>query len=77
MAAANSIIEKINWMLLEENGDPIALTKRWAKSLLYRMGFVKHSGSTKVRITQKNFEIVEQIQTTVEFEEIPQELVFN
>ena len=35
MAAAKGIIKKTNRMLLEENGGPIALTKSWAKGLLY------------------------------------------
>ena len=75
VAAAKGIIMKTNWMLLEENGGPIALTKSRAKSLLYRMGFVKRRGSTKVRLTPENFESVratylERIRTTVGFEEI-------
>ena len=82
VAAAKGIIMKTNRMLLEENGGPIALTKSPAKSLLYQMGFVKRRGSTKVRLTPENFESVratylEQIRTTVEFEEIPQEVIFN
>ena len=41
MAAATGIIRRSNRNLLSENGGPISITSNWAKSLLYRMNFVK------------------------------------
>ena len=43
MAAATAIVRKSDRNLLAENGGPITITNNWAKSLLYRMNFVKRS----------------------------------
>ena len=52
------------------------LTKDWAKSLLCHLGFVKHQGSTVVKITVTNFdELKEQnllnVKAVVQIEGIP------
>ena len=38
------VVRKHDPILLEENNSPLQLTSNWAKSLLYRMGFVKQKG---------------------------------
>ena len=67
--------------MLSEYGGPITITKNWAKSLLYRMGFVKRKGCSKVKLSVTNFhELKDQylmdIKSVVEMEEIPPHLVF-
>ena len=83
IAGARGIILKMDKNRLAENGGHINLTKSWAKSLLKRMGFVKRRGTTKVsRVTSAEFEQVKKsflaaINTQVQLEEIPPELIFN
>ena len=60
VAAATAIVKKTNRNLLAEYGGPITLTKNWAKSLLYRLHFVKRKGSSAAKITVKNFEMVKE-----------------
>ena len=45
MASATAIVRRADRNLLSEYGGPILITANWAKSLLYRMGFVKRRGS--------------------------------
>ena len=82
MAAATEIVRRADRNLLSENGGPIDITVNWAKSLLYRMGFIKRRGSTAMKMTVANFEMIKEqflfdIQTVVEMENVPMELVFN
>ena len=68
--------------LLAENGGPITLSKDWAKSLLYRLNFVKRRGSSTAKVTVQNYEELKQqflldIRAVVEMEEIAPQLVFN
>ena len=82
MASATAIVRRADRNLLSENGGPIYITVNWAKSLLYRMGFVKRRGSTAMKMTVSNFSCVKEqflldIQTVVEMEDIPPDLVFN
>ena len=56
--------------------------KNWAKSLLYRIGFVKRRGNTKAKVPVEHFEALKSqflfdIQATVEMQEIPPELIIN
>ena len=55
MAAATAIVRKADRNLLEENGGPITITNNWAKSLLYRMNFVKRRGSLTAKLAVANF----------------------
>ena len=48
-AAATAMVRKDDAKLLAENGGPLSITMNWAKSLLYRMQFVKR-GSTNIYI---------------------------
>ena len=82
MAAATAIVRKADRNLLAENGGPITITSNWAKSLLYRMNFVKRRGSSTAKMTVMNFEAVKEqfvldVNAVVEMENIPPELVFN
>ena len=82
MAAPTAIMCRADRNLLSENGGPIDITVNWAKSLLYRMGFVKRRGSTVMKMTIAKFETIKEqflfdIQTVVEMENVPMELMFN
>ena len=82
IAAANGIIKKYDANLLKENGGHISLSKDWAKSLLTRLGYVKRRASTAAKVSVSDFEaykaqFVFDIQTVMEMEEIPKDLVIN
>ena len=82
MASATAIVRRSDRNLLSENGGPITITSNWAKSLLYRMGFVKRRGSTAMKVSVANFEAIKEqflldIKAVMEIEDIPPELVFN
>ena len=60
-----------------ENGE--MFTKSWAKSVL---GYVKRKGTTTAKVSPDNFEnlketFLEQTRSTVVFEEVPMDLIFN
>jgi hypothetical protein len=81
MASATAIVRRTD-RNLSENGGPICITVNWAKSLLYRMGFIKRRGSTAMKMTVNNFESVKglfllDVRIAIEMEDIPPELVFN
>ena len=82
MAATTAIIRKADRSLLAENGGHITITNNWAKSLLYRMNFVKRRGSLTAKLTVANFEAVKEqfiidVNAVMEMEDIPPQLVFN
>lgn len=82
MAIASAIVETKNRKLLQKYGGSIEITSNWAKSLLYRMQFVKRRGGSTKKISVSNFdEIKEQflfdVVATVTMEEIPYELIIN
>ena len=56
MAATTAIAQKSDRNLLAENGGPITISSNWAKSLLYRINFVKRRGSSTAKMTVANFE---------------------
>ena len=53
IATATGAVHKRDKSLLKENGGSLEqmLMKNWAKSLLYRMGFVKRRGNTKAKVS--------------------------
>ena len=56
--------------------------KNCAKSLLYRLGFVKRRGNTKAKVPVEHFEVFKShilfdIKATVEMKEILLELIIN
>ena len=69
--------------MLAENGGPIQLNRHWAHSLLKRMNFVQRKATTSLsKLTMTDFkerkrEILNDVATTVEMEEIPGEFVLN
>ena len=82
IAVGRAIVNRADRSLLAENGGPITLSKSWAKSVLYRLNFVKRRGTATSKITVKNFEELKEqflldIKAVVEMEEIPPELVIN
>ena len=82
IAATTAIVRRSDRNLLSENGGPITLTNNWAKSLLYRLNFVKRRGSSTAKMTVKNFEELKEqflldIKAVVDMEDVPPELVFN
>ena len=72
--------KKTNPAFLENNAE--LLSKSWAKNILFRMDYIKHRGKTTAKINPDNFEnlresFLEQIQSTVKFQDIPLGLIFN
>ena len=68
--------------LLKENGGSLQLTKNWAKSILYRMGYVKRRGNTEAKVSVEHLEFLKgqflfDIQATVEMQEISPDLITN
>uniref|UniRef100_A0A1X7U6Q2 DDE-1 domain-containing protein n=1 Tax=Amphimedon queenslandica TaxID=400682 RepID=A0A1X7U6Q2_AMPQE len=81
-AAATAIVRKTDRNLLADNGGPIIITTGWAKSVLYRLNFVKRRGSSAAKITVSNFEELKQqylfdFKSVVVMDEIPPQLIFN
>ena len=81
-ATATGVVNKREKSLLKQNGGSLELTKNWAKSILYRMGFVKRRGNTKAKVTVEHFEALKSqflfnIKATVEMQEIPPEPIIN
>ncbi len=60
MAVGTAMIESKYRMLLSKNGGNIEITKAWARSLLYRMNFVKRRGGSTRKIAVANFEEVKE-----------------
>ena len=82
MAIGMAIVETNNRMLLAKNGGPIEISKNWARSLLYRMNFVKRKCVSTRKIAVTNFDEVKEqflldILVTVHMEEIPFDLILN
>ena len=68
--------------LLAINGGHITISRDWAKSLLYRMGYVKRRVSTSVKVTSQDFDerkeqFLYDANVLVNYEEIPDSLVVN
>ena len=82
MAIGTAIIELSNRMLLSKNGGSIEITNNWARSLLYRMKFVKRRGGSTRKIAVPNFDEVKEqflldFEAVVMMEEIPFDLILN
>ena len=56
IAAGKAIVSTVDRSLLIENGAPATLSKNWAKSLLYKLNFVKKRGSSTAKVTVQNYE---------------------
>ena len=82
LAIARGIVKSMERTRLAEYGGPTTLTTPWAKSLLKRMNFTKRRVSTKSTHPTDDLEEVKktfltEILETVEFNDIPPELIFN
>ena len=82
LAAAEGIVSAADHSLLRQHGGSLVFTKAWAKSLLSRMGFVKHKGSTSAKLPVSEFEKGKEqylldIRTEVIMNDIPPCLVIN
>ena len=82
MAVAEGIVKSDDSNKLMCNGGHLCITKSWAKSLLNRLGYVKRRGSSKAKVTVTEFDayksqFVYDIETIMEMEEIPKELIIN
>ena len=82
IAAAKAIVQKYDPQLLADNGGPITITSDWAKSLLYRMHFVKRRGSTTIKQLVDDFEAIKMqflvdLVTVKLLQEVPDDLVLN
>ena len=82
MTTATAILRRADRNLLSDNWGPIDITTNWAKSLLYRMGFVKRRGSTAMKMTIVCFEAIKEqfildVKAVMEMEDVPPVLVFN
>ena len=82
MAVGEGIVKSDDSNKLMCNGGHLCITKSWAKSLLNRLGYVKRRGSSKAKVTVTEFDayksqFVYDIETIMEMEEIPKELIIN
>ena len=82
ISAAEGIVKSHDSNLLESNGGHIKCTKHWAKHFLSRLGYVKQKATIKASISSIDFtaqkeQFLFDIQTIVEMEDIPNELVIN
>ena len=83
MAAARGIVMSCDRNMLAEFGGHVDLNRNWAYALLRRMKFVQRKGTTaKSKYTVANFAEVKKsflndVVTTVTFEEIPPQLILN
>jgi len=86
MAAARAIVRKYNPALIadESTGEegPIRITSDWAKSLLYRMKFVKRRGSTTTKYLVADFDAIKSqfladIVIVKTLQRIPDDLILN
>ena len=58
-------------MMLAEYGDPVTLSKGWAKSLLKCMNFTKRIGTTQAKVTPEHFkQFLQYIVNVVKMENI-------
>lgn len=82
LSAAEGIVKSHDSGLLACNGGHIKCTKQWAKHFLTRLGYVRRKATTKASLSDIDFEAQKyqflfDIQTIIEMEEIPSELVIN
>ena len=60
IVAARAIVRSSDRNLPFENGGPISITTNWAKSLLFRLNYVKRRGSSTAKMTGENLEAVKE-----------------
>ena len=82
MAGAQGIILSRDATKLQSHGGHINITKSWARSLLFRMGFVKRKCSNVGKVPVEMFQELKEvfladIVAEVIMNDIPDELIFN
>ena len=82
MACAEGVVMHHDSNLLDINGGHITITKDWAKSLLFRIGYVKRQVSTCAKLLLEDFDerkeqFLYDAKILVNYEEIPDSLVIN
>ena len=84
LAAAEGVVTAVDRTLLKNNGETIELKRPWAQSLMRRMKFVKHRGSTQVKAKLSIADIAKlrksyllQIKGMVDAHNIPSQLVID
>ena len=82
IAVGKAVVRKFDASMLLENDGPLSLTTNWAKSLLYRMNFVKRKGCSTAKPTIHGFETIKadflcDVLAVVQMLGIPDELIFN
>ena len=82
IAVGKAVVRKFDASVLLENDGPLSLTTNWAKSLLYRMNFVKRKGCSTAKPTIHGFETIKadflcDVLAVVQMQGIPDELIFN
>ena len=82
MAAAEGIVASRDQSLLIQYGGHIQITKTWAKSLLYRMGYIKRKCSNAGKMSVYQFKELQgvflaDIQAEIAMNDIPNEMIFN
>lgn len=82
IAVGKAVVRKFDASMLAENDGPLSLTSNWAKSLLYRMNFVKRKGCSTAKPTIHDFESIKadflcDVLAVVQMQGIPHELIFN
>ena len=76
------IILKTSKLLLNDHGEPLNLSKEWAKSVLRRMGYSKRRANSKSKLLLSDFiqlktQFLLDLKACVEFKEIPHKLIIN
>jgi len=82
IAVGKAVVQKFDANLLSEYGGPLSLTPSWAKSILYRMNFVKRKYCSQAKPMVHGFEEIKaqflgDVLAVVKIESIPDELVLN
>ena len=83
-STAEGVVTAVDRALLKKNGGSIELKRPWSQSLMRRMKFVKHRGSTQVKAKLSVADIAKlrksyllQIKGMVEAHNIPSQFVIN
>ena len=83
IAVGKAVVRKFDASMLSENDGPLFLTTNWAKSLLYRMNFVKRKVCSTEKPTVHGYETIKTDFFVICWQlsrwkvYVPVELVFN
>ena len=82
VAAARGIVEHLQPSLLHEYGGPVEPGRKWAESLMRRMGLVKRKATKAARkvpddLESVKAEFVSRVTSVIAEDKIPQDLIIN